>query len=152
MKYTQIEYEHFKGNIVVTEFEIDEKFFEAMLKFPAAMSGGSAYNTFAYQLAEEMVSGLSSFAYAGKTGIIGGFGKDASQVAEAMYKVAGQEGMMDESEVAQMKEAFANKRIGNGAMQQPDQVDPIAQPTQPTQPGMSDAEKDRLRRLGGVDQ
>lgn len=142
MKYLQIEYEHFKGNVNVTEFEIDEKFFEAMLKFPASMSGGSAYNTFAYQLAEEMVSGASSFAYASKTGIIGGFGKDAGQVAETMFKVAGHEGMMDESEVAQMKEVFAAKQIGGSAQQ-------VAQPAQPS---MSNTEKERLRRLGGVDQ
>lgn len=118
-----LEYKHDGGKVNATSYNVDETFFRFMMSLPATDTGGSAFNTLAYMISEEMYGGAQVYAWADKPGIIRGIGVSRDAVVQAMLKEAGTRGQMDESEVEQMKAAF----------------------------GMSDEEKSRIRTLGGID-
>lgn len=118
--YVWLKYEN--GKVTSKTLVADENVFRFIMSLSATPTGGSAYNTLAYQVAEELVSG-SSFAWAEGPGVIVGVGLHRDHVIKEMMRVAPTVGQMDPEEVEQnMKPAF----------------------------GLSDEEKERIRRLGGI--
>lgn len=124
LQVISITYDHGTKKAKTVNYSVDPNFFRYMMSLSATPTGGSAYNTLMYQLAEAMVHEDSGFAWADKPGLIQGFGVAANRdaIIQLMLQSASTVGQMDESEVEEMKQAF----------------------------GMSDQEKDRLRVLGGI--